>query len=78
MLFIETDDEVRLLRCIERDIKERARDLEGIRDQYLKTVKPMHEEFVKSSRQYAGVIVPLGGENTMALSVILSKLRESL
>jgi uridine kinase len=77
-VFIETDDDVRLLRRIERDIKERARDLEGIRDQYLKTVKPMHEEFVKPSRQYADVIVPLGGENTMALSVILSKLRESL
>ncbi len=77
-IFIDTDDDIRLLRRIERDIRERARDLEGIRDQYTRTVKPMHEQYVRPSKQKADVIVPLGAENPMALSVILSKLREAL
>ena len=77
-IFIDTDDDIRLLRRIERDISERARDLGGIKDQYTRTVKPMHDRYVRPSKEKADVIVPLGGENPMALSVILSKLREAL
>lgn len=77
-VFIDTDDDIRLLRRIERDINERARDLKGIQEQYTKTVKPMHEQYVRPSKQKADVIVPQGGENPMALSVIVSKLREAL
>jgi uridine kinase len=77
-VFIDTDDDVRILRRIERDIQERARDFNSVRDQYLLTVKPMHEAFVEPSKQYADLIVPRGGENLMALSVLISKLKEEL
>ncbi len=77
-IFIDTDDDVRLLRRIERDMNERGRDFESIKRQYLKTVKPMHDAFVEPSKQHADIIVPRGGENNMALSLILSKLREQI
>lgn len=77
-IFIDTDDDIRLLRRIDRDINERARDLNGISEQYTRTVKPMYEKYVRPSKQKADIIVPLGAENPMALSLILSKLRESL
>ncbi len=72
-IFIDTDDDVRLLRRIERDMNERGRDFDSIKRQYLKTVKPMHDAFVEPSKQHADIIVPRGGENNMALSLILSK-----
>lgn len=77
-LFVDTDDDVRLLRRIERDIHERSRSLTSVRDQYLATVKPMHDAFVEPSKQHADLIVPQGGENVTALSLIISKLREEV
>ncbi|MES2345006.1 MAG: uridine kinase [Chlamydiota bacterium] len=77
-IFIDTEDDIRLLRRIERDIKERGRDLRSVTDQYIKTVKPMYDQFVRTSKQHADVVVLHGAENAMALSVILSKLRESI
>ncbi len=73
-IFIDTDDDVRLLRRIERDMKERSRDFNSIKDQYLSTVKPMHDAFVFPSKKYADVIFPGGGENQIAISLILAKL----
>jgi uridine kinase len=73
-IFVDTDDDIRLLRRVERDIQERGRSFTSVKEQYLNTVKPMHEAFVQPSKKYADVIVPHGGENSMALSVILSKL----
>lgn len=77
-LFVYAQDDVRLLRRIERDIHERARTLTNVRDQYLRTVKPMHDAFVEPSKQYADLIVPHGGENAIALSLIISKLKEEV
>lgn len=77
-LFVDTDDDIRLLRRIERDITERARDLAGIKHQYLETVKPMHLEFVEPSKRYADVIIPRGGENETAINLVVSKLRTVL
>jgi uridine kinase len=77
-IFVDTDDDIRLLRRIERDIKYRNRTFESVRDQYLATVQPMHNEFVEPSKRYADFIIPRGGENTVALSMILSQLREHL
>lgn len=77
-IFVDTDDDVRLLRRIERDMKERSRDFNSIKNQYLLTVKPMHEAFVEPSKKYADVIVPEGGHNQVALDMILSKLRNYL
>ena len=77
-IFIDTDDDVRLLRRMERDMRERGRDFNSIKHQYLTTVKPMHDAFVQPSKQHADIIVPKGGENGMALSLILSKLHEQI
>lgn len=77
-IFIDTDDDIRLLRRIERDMRERGRDFNSIRQQYLTTVKPMHDAFVQPSKQHADIIVPKGGENTMALGLIISKLHEQI
>lgn len=73
-IFVDTDDDERLLRRIERDMLERGRSFESIREQYLNTVKPMHLEFVMPSRRYADVIVPRGGENNVAIKMIIAKL----
>ena len=65
-IFVDTDADVRILRRILRDVKERGRTLESVMEQYLTTVKPMHEQFVEPSKRYADVIVPEGGKNRPA------------
>ncbi len=77
-IYMDTDDDVRLLRRIERDMKERSRDFCSIRDQYLKTVKPMHDSYVEPSKRFADVIIPSGRHNAKGLSMIVSKLKEEL
>lgn len=66
-IFVDTNDDVRVLRRIERDMKERSRDFESIKEQYLTTVKPMHDAFVAPSKKYADVIFPEGGVETVSL-----------
>jgi uridine kinase len=73
-LFVDTDDDIRLLRRIRRDVEERGRDLASIEAQYLKSVRPMHELHVEPSRRRAHLIIPEGGENEPALDVIVGKL----
>lgn len=77
-IFIDTDDDERLLRRIERDISERSRDFISVRNQYLSSVKPMHDTFVEPSKKYADLIVPRGGKNPTALGMILSKIKEEI
>ena len=77
-IFIDTDDDVRLLRRIERDMRERGRSLESICDQYLSTVKPMHEAFVQPSKKKADLIVPHGGENKKAFHLIKATLNDQI
>ena len=77
-IFVDTDDDVRILRRIERDMKERSRDFSSVKEQYLKTVKPMHDAFVEPSKKYADIIFPEGGYNKVAISLILAKLSESM
>lgn len=77
-IFVDTDDDVRLLRRIERDMKERSRDFNSVKEQYLLTVKPMHDAFVEPSKKYADVVFPEGGHNQVALDLILAKLSEVL
>lgn len=77
-LFVDTDDDVRVLRRIERDIQERSRTFPSVKEQYLSTVKLMHDTFVEPSKRYADLIIPHGGENAKALELILSKLREEI
>jgi len=77
-LFVDTDADVRILRRILRDVRERGRTLESVVDQYLTTVKPMHELFVEPSRRQADLIVPEGGHNQVALDMILERIRAHL
>jgi uridine kinase len=74
-VFVDTDGDVRIIRRLLRDVKERGRDLDSVIDQYLNTVKPMHEEFVDPSKKRADIIIPEGGENTVALSMLLERIR---
>ena len=73
-VFVDTDADVRILRRIVRDVKERGRTLDSVVNQYLTTVKPMHEQFVEPSRKYADIIVLEGGHNLVALDMIMQRI----
>ena len=73
-LFVDTDDDVRLLRRVRRDIEERGRDIQSIESQYLGSVRHMHQQHVAPSRAPAHLIIPEGGENAPALEVIVGRL----
>jgi len=77
-LYVDTDDDIRLLRRIRRDIVERNRELENVLDQYEQTVRPMHLEFVEPSKRYADLIIPRGGENKIALDMVNALIQERL
>ena len=77
-IFVDTDADVRILRRLLRDVKERGRSLDSVIGQYLETVKPMHEAFVEPSKRYADVIVPVGGENTVACGMIIDRIEKHL
>ncbi len=77
-IFVETDDDIRLLRRIERDMNERSRNFDNIRDQYLTTVKPMHDAFVEPSKRYADVIIPTIHRNDNGIALIISSLKKDL
>ena len=75
---MDTEDYERLLRRIERDMKERGRSFDSIKDQYRKTVKPMHLEFVEPSKRYADVIIPRGGNNKIGIKMVATRLKHLL
>jgi len=77
-VFVDTDADERLLRRIERDIKERGRTFDSVKEQYLATVKPMYLEFAEPSKRYADVIIPRGGMNNVATNMIVAKLKSLL
>lgn len=77
-VYVDTDSDVRLIRRLTRDVKERGRDLQSVMGQYLSTVKPMHEEFVEPSKRYADVIVPQGGYNAVALDMVIDRIRAEI
>lgn len=77
-LYVDTPDDVRLIRRIERDLRERGRSIENVLEQYQKTVRPMHLEFVEPSRREADVIIPHGGHNRVALDMVLAQVRSLL
>lgn len=73
-IFVDTPDDIRLLRRLTRDIKERGRTIDSVVNQYLTTVRPMHLSFVEPSKRYADIIIPEGGENNIAIDVIKTKI----
>ena len=76
--YVDTDADVRIVRRIMRDVKERGRSLDSIIDQYLSTVKPMHEAFVEPSKKNADVIIPEGGKNPVAYGLIIDRIEAHL
>lgn len=74
-IFVDTDSDIRAFRRIERDMHERGRSFESVRDQYHRTVRPMHLQFVEPSKRWADLIIPEGGDNAVALDLITGKIR---
>ena len=77
-IYVDADADVRILRRIVRDVRDRGRSLEGVIDQYINTVKPMHEQFVEPSKRRADVIIPQGGHNQVALEMVIERVRAHL
>jgi uridine kinase len=73
-IFVDTDADIRLMRRIRRDIEERGRDFNSIRQQYYRTVRPMHLQFVEPSKRWSDLIIPEGGNNLVALDMVVGKL----
>ena len=77
-IYVDTDADVRILRRIIRDVRDRGRSLDNIVNQYLTTVKPMHEQFVEPSKRKADIIIPEGGHNQVALEMVIERVRAHL
>lgn len=77
-LFVQLDDDLRFIRRLERDIKERGRTVENVISQYLKTVKPMYHQFVQPTKRYADVIIPNDTKHDVAVDIIVSKIHSIL
>jgi uridine kinase len=77
-LFIDTDSDVRILRRLQRDLKDRGRSFESVERQYLESVRPMHLEFVEPSKRYADLIIPEGARNEVALELVVARVAAML
>jgi uridine kinase len=77
-IFVDTDADLRFIRRLVRDIRERGRTLESVVEQYEKTVRPMHLEFVEPSKRYADIIIPEGGHNEVGIDLVIQKVRSLL
>jgi uridine kinase len=75
-LFVDTDSDVRIIRRIKRDIKERGRTIDSVIEQYINVVRPMHLEFVEPTKRYADIIIPEGGYNKVAVDIMIAKVKE--
>ena len=77
-VFVDADADVRLCRRILRDVQQRGRTLESVLEQYQQTVKPMHEQYVEPSKKFADIIVPGGGQNMVALEMLIGRIGRHL
>ena len=77
-IFVHTDADERLIRRIRRDITERGRDITEVLDRYEKTLKPMHNQFIEPTMKYADMIVPVGGNNKVAIDILVSMIKEKI
>jgi uridine kinase len=77
-IFADTDPDLRFIRRLRRDIRERGRTMEMVVDQYLATVRPMHMEFVEPSKRFADVIIPEGGHNDVGIDLVIQKIKSLL
>ncbi|MFJ5621482.1 uridine kinase [Peribacillus loiseleuriae] len=77
-LFVDTDADLRILRRMSRDIKERGRSLDSVIDQYINVVRPMHNQFIEPTKRYADIIIPEGGHNYVAIDLMVTKIQTIL
>ncbi|MBM7697933.1 uridine kinase [Kurthia huakuii] len=77
-LFVDTDADLRIIRRILRDINERGRSMDSVIDQYLSVVRPMHNQFIEPTKRYADIIIPEGGENKVAIDLMVTKIKTIL
>ena len=77
-LFVDTDDDIRIIRRIKRDMEERGRSLDSIIEQYIRVVKPMYHQFIEPTKRYADVVIPEGVTNTVAIDLINTKVASIL
>lgn len=78
LVYVDTADDIRFIRRLKRDIQERGRSLESVCDQYLSTVRPMHEQFIEPSKKYAHIIIPNGVSNEVAIDLLITKMKSIL
>ena len=77
-LFVDTDPDIRFIRRLKRDIYKRGRAIDNVIDQYMQTVRPMHQTFVEPSKRFADVIIPEGGRNKVAIDLLRTKITSLL
>lgn len=77
-IYVDTDADVRIIRRLVRDIKERGRTLDSVINQYLNVVRPMHMQFIEPSKRYADIIIPEGGHNKVAIDIIVGNIKQML
>ncbi|MGX7013375.1 uridine kinase [Vagococcus silagei] len=77
-VYVDTEDDIRIIRRIKRDMEERGRSLDSVIDQYLSVVKPMHHQFIEPTKKYADIIIPEGGENQVAIDLLTTKVESIL
>ena len=77
-VFVDTDEDIRFIRRLQRDTEQRGRTVNSVIEQYLETVKPMYNQFIEPTKRYANIIVPEGGENKVAIDMLTTKIRSVL
>lgn len=77
-VFVDTDADIRFIRRLNRDVQERGRTMESVVNQYMSTVRPMHESFIEPSKRFADIIIPEGGANTVAIDLLNTKISSIL
>lgn len=77
-VYVDTDADIRIIRRLLRDIKERGRTLESVIEQYVNVVRPMHNQFIEPTKRYADIIIPEGGHNHVAIDLMVTKIQTIL
>lgn len=77
-IYVDTEDDIRILRRIQRDIKERGRTVDSVIEQYLQTVKPAHDQFIEPYKKYSDIIIPEGGQNEVAIDIVIARIKTQL
>jgi uridine kinase len=77
-LYVDTDADIRIIRRMLRDIKERGRTIDSVIEQYVSVVRPMHNQFIEPTKRYADIIIPEGGQNHVAIDLMVTKIQTIL